>query len=304
MKKDLTKFIEYLEQTDMTFEEKAKIIAMFSENECRRYVAINGEMTPDIAYSLIRYGYSINPKTILRKDPKQTVLDQRHWNRAVNDDPYIYHGMPRPYRSCDLGKLHVIHKLNHMGPKAYSNKDEFLKRFRKSQLRALIAHTDEKDMENVMKQLKQETDLSKKELNTITYEDCFNAVDMDPNQIQYVPDTLMDRNLCIMSVYRKGSMSFNLIPQKYMTKAMIVHAIKNDETIDYTKINPKFITEEIYYLLLKYNRIVLSHIPEEHRTPMICMLACYCDAYNKNFVPENILNNEKYKQVFESFTEE
>ena len=301
--KTLQKFIEYLDSTDMTFEEKAKTIAIFSDKECRHYVGKYGEYTPEIAYAMIRYGYSINPKTILRKDPKQTVLDQKHWNRAVNDDPYIYHGMPRPYRSCDLGKLHVIHKLNHMGPKAYSNKDDFLKKFRKSQLRALIAHTEEKERENVINKLRCDTDLRMREINTITYEDCFNAVDMDPLQIQFVPETIIDKCLCIMAVYREDSNAFNYIPSKFVSKAMVTHAIKNDETIDYTKINEKYMTDEIYYLLLRYNRIVLSHVPEEKRTPIMCMLAVYCNEYNRNFVPENILNDEKYKQVFDSFME-
>jgi hypothetical protein len=59
-------------------------------------------------------------------------------------------------------------------------------------------------------------------------------------------------------------------------------------------------TEEIYYLLIKFNRIILSHVPEEMRTPIMCMLAVYSDEYSYEFIPENILNDEKYKEVIES----
>ena len=298
--KTLANFIEYLEGENLTFEEIAKTIAIFSDKECRQYVAKNGEMTTDIAYDIIRYGYSINPKTIMRKDPKQTILNQKHWDRAINDDPYIYHGMPRPYVSINLGRLHVIHKLNHMGPKQFSNKDPFLKQFRKSQNRAAIAHAPEKERDKVIKQLKYETSLKRKKPETITYEDCFNAIDMDPLQIRFVPQTLIDKNLCIMAVYRKGSTAFNYIPHKFMSKPMVVHAIKNDETIDYKNIDDKFMIDEIYYLLLRYNRIILSHIPEEKRTPLICMLAVYKDNYNYEFIPKEILDNEKYKSVIDS----
>ena len=302
--KNLTTFVDYLNQTGMTFEEKAKIIAIFSENECRKFVGQNGEWTSDIAYALICYGNGINPKSILRKDRKQEILAQKHWNRAINDDPYNYHGIPRPFVNENLGKLHVIHKLNHMGPKRFSNKDEFLKRFRKSQLRALIAHTPDTEMDAVMKKLREDTDLRRKEYETITYEDCFNAVDIDPLQIQFVPKSLMDKNLCNMAVYRKGSTAFNYIPEKYQSKPMVVHAIKNDETIDYRNISSKFMIDEVYYLLLKYNRIILNHVPEESRTPIMCMLAVYKDNYNYEFIPVDILNDENYKRVIDSLMEE
>ena len=298
--KDLTKLVEYLDQTDMSYEDKAKTLAVFNHNDCRKYVAHNEGMTPEIAYAIVGYGNSINPKTIMRKDPKQTILNQKHWDRAVNDDPYIYHGMPRPYRSCELGKLHVIHKLNHMGPKAYSNKDAFLKMFRKSQYRAEIAHTEEKDRLKVIQRLRNETDLRKKDINTITYEDCFHAVDLDPLQIQFVPENLMDKSLCVMALYRKSSIAFNYIPSKFISKPMVRHAIKNDETIDFNKIDERYLTDEVYYLLLKYNRIILSHVPEERRTPIMCMLAVYVDNYNYEFIPEEILNDEKCKAVIDS----
>ena len=152
--KDLTKFIEYLDQSELSFEDKSKIIAIFSKDECIQYVTKNGQMTSDIVYEIIKYEKSINPKSIINKDPKQLIVNQKHWNRAINDDPYIYHSIPRPYVTAHLGKLHVIHKLNHMGPKQFSATDEILKKFRKSQNRALIAHTSEKDIPKVMKQLK------------------------------------------------------------------------------------------------------------------------------------------------------
>ena len=298
--KDLTKFIEYLDRTELSFEEKAKILAIFSKDECMQYVTKNGEMTESIAYEIIRYGNSINPKTIIRKDPKQRIINQKHWNRAINDDPYIYHGIPRPYVTAHLGKLHVIHQLNHMGPKQFSATDEFLKKFRKSQNRALIAHTSEKDMWKVMKQLKYDTDLSRKDINTITYDDCFNAVDIDPLQIKFVPDTLIDKNLCYMAVYRKGSMAFNDIPAKFISKPMVTHAIKNDKTINFNNIPEKFMKDEIYFLLLKCNRITLEQVPVEVCTPIMCMLAVYNDYYNYEFIPKDILKNDQYKMVLDS----
>jgi hypothetical protein len=296
--KKLTQFIDYLDNTELTFEEKAKIIAIFSDKECKRYTEQNGKMTSDIAYEMIRYGGGINPKTILKKDPAQTIIMQKHWNRAINDNPFIYHGIPRPFVTEKLGKLHVIHKLNHMGPKQFSSKDDFLKKFRKSQIRALIAHTSEKDMSKVMKQLKIDTDLRRKDPSLITYDDCFNAVDIDPLQIKYVPDVLLDKELCIMAVYRKGSTAFNYIKSKFMSKAMVVHAIKNDETIHFKNISKKFMTEEIYYLLIKFHRILLCHVPEEMRTPIMCMLAVYADNYSYESIPENIKN--EYKSVLDS----
>lgn len=296
--KNLTKFIEYIDQTELTFEEKSKIIAIFSEKECNKYIAQNGEITPEIAYSIIKYGNNINPKTIMKKDPKQNIITQKHWDRAVNDNPYIYHGIPRPFVTAHLGKLHVIHQLNHMGPKQFSVKDEFLKKFRKSQNRALIAHTNEKDIEKVMKRLKNDTDLRRKDPESITYDDCFNAVDIDPLQIKYVPESLLDKNLCMMAIYRKGSTSFNYIPSKFISKPMLSHAIKNDENIRFNKINKKFMTEDIYLLLLKFHRILLCHVPEEKRTPIICMLSVYIDDYSYEFIPENILN--EYKDVIDS----
>ena len=297
--KNLTKFIEYLDQTELSFEERAKIIAIFSEKECMQYVSKNTEMTSDIAYTIIKYGNSVNPKSIIKKDPKQNIIEQKHWNRAINDDPFIYHGIPRPYVTAHLGKLHVIHQLNHMGPKQFAT-DDFLKKFRKSQNRALIAHTAEKDKMKVMKQLKYDTDLRRKDSKTITYDDCFNAVDIDPLQIKYVPDSLIDKNLCYMAIYRKGSTAFNHVPSKFISKSMVTHAIKNDENINFNNINKKFMTEEIYFLLLKYNRIILSHVPEDLRTPIMCMLAVYIDDYSYEFIPDNILNNDQYKIVIES----
>ena len=270
--KDLTKLIEYLEHVDLSFEEKAKIIAVFSTNECLQYVSKNGEMTSDIAYEIIKYGHNVNPKSIIKKDPNQHILQQKHWNRAINDSPSIYHGMPRPYITAHLGKLHVIHKLNHMGPRQFSATDEFLKKFRKSQIRALIAHTSEKDMFKVMKQLRYDTDLRRKDIDSITYDDCFNAVDIDPMQIKFVPNTLIDKNLCYMAIYREGSNAFNYVPSRFISKPMITHAIKNDSTIDFNKINKKFLKEEIYLLLLKYNRITLDDVDEESRTDIMCIL--------------------------------
>ena len=298
--KDLSKLIEYLDQTKLSFEEKAKIIAIFSKNECIQYVSKNTEMTSDIAYEIIKYGNSINPKTIIKKDLKQLIINQKHWNRAINDDPYIYHSIQRPFITAHLGKLHVIHKLNHMGPKQFSVADEFLKKFRKSQNRALIAHTPEKDMAKVLKQLKHDTDLRRKNINTITYDDCFNAVDIDPLQIKFVPESLIDKNLCYMAIYRKGSNAFNYVPSRFVSKPMITHAIKNDDTIDFNNINKKFMTEEIYLLLLKYNRIILGHVPEDLRTPIMCILGVYVDDYNYEFIPKNILMNDQYKNIIDS----
>jgi hypothetical protein len=106
-------------------------------------------------------------------------------------------------------------------------------------------------MYKVMKQLKNDTDLRKKDPDKITYDDCFNAVDIDPTQIRFVPESLMDKNLCIMSVYRECSTAFNYVPPKFTSKAMVIHAIKNDITIDFKNIKEKFMTEEIYYLLIK-----------------------------------------------------
>lgn len=297
--KSLSKVIEYLEQTEMSFEEKAKIIAIFSSSECMKYVKENGEMTPEIAYNIIGYGNSIKPTDIIKKDPKQNIIKQKHWDRAVNDDPYLYHSLPRPFRTANLGKLHVVHKLNHMGPKEYSNADEFLKRFRKSQLRATIAHADERNRARVLKQLRYENDLWKKEENTITYEDCFNAIDLDPMQIRYTPLSLIDKNLCIMAVYRKGSKAFNYIPNKFISKPMIRHAIKNDSTIDFKKIRDKNLSEDIYYLLIKYKRIKLDVIPLEMRTLIMCILAVYIDNDNFNFIPDEIINNDEYKSILE-----
>lgn len=299
--KKLSTFIEFLDQSDLSFEDKAKIIAIFSTNECKRYVSENGEMTSGIAHTMIKYGKSVNPKNFIKNNSKQEIIDQRHWNLAVNDDPFIYHGIPRPYVTASLGRLHVIHQLNHMGPKEFSSKDDFLKKFRKSRNRATIAHAKEKDRMNVIEQLKYETDLRRKDIKTITYDDCFNAVDMDPLQIKYVPEGLIDKNLCCMAVYRKGSNVFNDIPQRFVSKAMIRHAIKNDETIDFNNIKKKYLTEEIYLLLLRYNRIILSHVPEELRSPIMCMLAVYIDSYSYIFIPENILKNDKYKTIIDSF---
>ena len=113
-----------------------------------------------------------------------------------------------------------------MGPKQFSATDDVLRKFRKSQIRALIAHTSEKDMPKVMKQLKYDTDLRRKDINTITYDDCFNAVDVDPMQIRFVPDMLIDKTLCYMALYRKGSKVFNHVPPRFVSKNMVIHTIK------------------------------------------------------------------------------
>ena len=71
-------------------------------------------------------------------------------------------------------------------------------------------------MPKVMKQLKYDTDLRRKDIDKITYDDCFNAVDIDPMQIKFVPEHLIDKTLCYMAVYRKGSNAFNDIPSKFI----------------------------------------------------------------------------------------
>ena len=85
---------------------------------------------------------------------------------------------------------------------------------------------------------------------------------------------------------------------------MVRHAIKNDDTIDFNNIDKKYLTEDVYYLLLKYNRIILAHVPEEMRTPIMCMLAVYIDDYNYEFIPLDVLNDEKCKTVIMSLCEE
>ena len=118
---------------------------------------------------------------------------------------------------------------------------------------------------------------------------CLAAVKQNGYALQYVPEKLKDREICLAALQNGGELEY--IPEKLKDREMYLAALKqNGGELEY--IPEKLKDREICLAAVKQNGYALQYVPGKLKDREICLAAVKQNGYALQYVPEKLKDRE------------
>ena len=118
---------------------------------------------------------------------------------------------------------------------------------------------------------------------------CEKAVKKDGKNIFHVPASIIDENLCLISL-EKNSNNLQYIPVRFLNQKIYSKAYENGLKLE--DIPKKFRNYDIYYHSLGSEKLSLKFVPHDFRDLTMCLKALFYDKDNIKYVPDELITYE------------